>query len=189
MKRERCADPVNDVLNAKVCIGPESVICGDMVTTGSYTGFFRVVRRNYGYEFVEPGEVLLWMQAPDASRRRGWLQVLWWFTKQQIMIQEIAFGWVKVLIKTTLLLKDALHFSHNPFGQLPALLDIRLSLFLPGRHLLQSYLFPNAFPQAGVIRIDPVQFMEGNIALLSVVTMTVKAVLFQKRLGLGLKPR
>ena len=77
MKRERCAYPVNHVLNAKVSIDPESIICGDMVTTGSHSGFFGVVSRNYGYEFVEPGEVLLWMQAPDASRRRRWFQVFW----------------------------------------------------------------------------------------------------------------
>ena len=105
------------------------------------------------------------------------------------MIQKIAFRWVKVLMKTTLFLQDPLHFTHNQFGQLLALLEIGLSLFLLGRHLLQSYLFPNAFPQAGIVGIDPIQFMKGNIALLSLIVMTVKAVLCQKRCDPGLKLR
>ena len=75
MKRERRAHPINHVLNTEVSIGPESVICGNMVAMGSHSGFLRIVRRQSGYERIESGEVLLWMQAPNAGRRRGWLQV------------------------------------------------------------------------------------------------------------------
>lgn len=90
---------------------------------------------------------------------------------------------------TALFLQGTLHPGDNKLGQLLAFLKRGLSLFLLGRHLLQSYLFPNAFPQAGVVRIDPIQFMKGNISLLSVFTMTVKAVILQKRFNSGFKFR
>lgn len=105
------------------------------------------------------------------------------------MVKKIAFGWVKVLMKAALILQDALQFGQNQFGQLVTFLEIGLSLFLLGRHLPQSDLFPNAFPQTGVFRCDAMQFMESNITLLRLFIVAVETVALQKRTNSGLKGR
>ena len=103
------------------------------------------------------------------------------------MIQQIAFGRMKVFMEPPFVLQDALQFGQNQFGQLVTFLEIGLSLSLLGRHFLQGHLFPNAFPQASVFRCDAIQFMESNITLLRLFIVAVETVVLQKRTNSGLK--
>lgn len=105
------------------------------------------------------------------------------------MVHKIAFGWVKVFMKPPLILQDALQFRQDGIGQSLAILEIWLSLFLLGRHLPQSDLLPDAFPQASVFRCDAIQFMESNITLLRLFIVAVETVVLQKRTNSGLKGR
>ena len=142
---------------------------------------FRVIFAFETNEIIQTDQVFLGMNAPDARRCGCGLEVLVPGPKKKIVIQMIALDRAQVIVVATLVFQGPGQPIGNPGGNFQALQQFRLVRLLPGGHFLQSHLFPDAFPQTGILRRDISETLQRNISFFSLLVMTGKAIGFEER--------
>ena len=139
------------LIEAEIDLGFPFEIRRDVVAMGPKSRTLRIVFPFQADEIVQPDHLFLRMNAPDARRSGCGFEDFRQGAKEQIVIQMIAFDGTHVFGEPALVLHRRGQFTGDPRRKLPTLQQRRLVGFLPRRHFLQGHLFPNAFPQTGIV--------------------------------------
>ncbi len=173
--------PLDDPVRAEVHLQLASVVGRDEVAPGSQARFLRVVGRLEVDQLVEPRDMFLRRDPPNAGRGRGRLQPnsFGQGAKKQVVVQEIALVWILVGMKTSLVLHLARKFTDDPVRETEAIDDGRLLLLL-GRHLLERYLGPYRLPDRRIGLVHLAELKQVEVPLTGLVVMAIETMIFQK---------
>ena len=185
---DRAPLPLGDPVGAEVEFQFATVVGRHGVAAGAYPGSGRVIRGLGVDQLVEPGDVFLGGDAPDARWRgcRDQLDVFGELPEEEVVVDEVPLVRIEVGLEATLVGHVPLQLADDPVGEAQAL-DYGRLLFFLGRHLLERDLCPDRFPHRGVGLVDRAEFEQVQVALLGLVVVAIVAVIVQEDLGEALE--
>ena len=180
--RGRPADPADDPVEPEVDLDLALLVRRDHVAASPQARPFRIVLGFPVDERVQPNEVFLRVEPHEPGRRGRRGQTVGDRPEQQVVVEIVPLGRVEVGVEPALVLHRPGEFAGDPLRDADSFDRGRLFGGAFRRHLPECDLIPDSRPQLGVVRVDAGEFVQRDIASLTVGAMTAEAVRFQERL-------